>query len=307
MRLVEFRSHLQMCSSRVRVWGYKLLDRDLAESFCPTSRVNEFCTVMGRLYYDLQEHPEIYMSPLKEPCYFASEVRPENFALQFQARMREQQQATSLYLRGEMTQKRFGGIVSEWDDYLRLFERAGNQKAIGEGSVCYLWSRSAASGIASQAPDSKIIIVLMNPAERAYAQYRKSLSNGDIPHSFRQHLEACLQHSDGAFSPFHPFLEFGMYSQQVERYLACFPRRQIRLSLYEDVTRDYECWFAQTLFAFLEVDTRVAPKSHRDQAVEQAAAAEMSAQDRALLVDYYRDDILELEELIARRLCAWLR
>ena len=146
----------------------------------------------------------------------------------------------------------------------------------------------------------------MNPAERAYAQYRKSLSNGDIGHSFRTHLQACLQYPDDGFSPFHPFLEFGIYSKQVERYLACFSPEQIRLSLYEDVTRGYEGWFAQTL-AFLGVDTTFTPKWHRDQTSEQTRATEMSAQERELLVNYYMDDILELEELIGRRLGAWLR
>ena len=29
------------------------------------------------LYSYLRQHPQIYMSPVKEPCYFASEIRPE--------------------------------------------------------------------------------------------------------------------------------------------------------------------------------------------------------------------------------------
>ena len=32
------------------------------------------------LYNYLQQHPQIYMSPIKEPCYFASEICPENLA-----------------------------------------------------------------------------------------------------------------------------------------------------------------------------------------------------------------------------------
>ena len=30
------------------------------------------------LYHYLQQHPQIYMSPIKEPCYFAAEIRPDN-------------------------------------------------------------------------------------------------------------------------------------------------------------------------------------------------------------------------------------
>jgi len=31
------------------------------------------------LHHYLDQHPQIYMSPVKEPCYFASEVRLEQF------------------------------------------------------------------------------------------------------------------------------------------------------------------------------------------------------------------------------------
>jgi hypothetical protein len=35
------------------------------------------------LYHYVQQHPAIYMSPIKEPCYFASEVRTENLTTMF--------------------------------------------------------------------------------------------------------------------------------------------------------------------------------------------------------------------------------
>ena len=31
------------------------------------------------LYYYLDQHPQIYMSPIKEPCFFAPEIKPGNF------------------------------------------------------------------------------------------------------------------------------------------------------------------------------------------------------------------------------------
>jgi hypothetical protein len=123
-----------------------------------------------------------------------------------------------------MHQRRFGGIVSEWDDYLRLFQGAGDEKAVGEGSVCYLWSKSASSAIASHLPHSKIIIVLMDPAARAFAQYQNSVWDGHVHHSFREHLDECFRNPGDTFSVFHPFLEFGMYNKQVARYITDFPR-----------------------------------------------------------------------------------
>src|SRR5436853_5806169 len=74
------------------------------------------------LYHYLDQHPEVYMSPIKEPNYFSSEVRPENLSEELQERSRNDLQAVKEYLRGPMSEKRFGGMVLEWEDYLRLFQ-----------------------------------------------------------------------------------------------------------------------------------------------------------------------------------------
>lgn len=261
------------------------------------------------LYYALDQHPEIYMSPIKEPCYFSSEIRPENFVPDLQARMHAQLEASRDYIRGSMQQKRFGGIISDWDDYLRLFSGVKDETAIGEGSVCYLWSKSAPGAIASRLPDAKIIIVLMDPAERAFAQYTKSVEDGHMCHSFRKHLEASLQSSNDRFSLLHPFLEFGRYAEQLRRYLAIFPRHHLHISFYEDMVTDYNSWFGQIL-SFLEVDPNFAPDFAPDLGdLSQSGnrrAAIMRWEDRAVLVDYYREDIRQLESLLHCSLPTWL-
>jgi hypothetical protein len=37
------------------------------------------------LYHYLDQHPQIYTSPVKEPNYFAAEIRPDNLAPELQA------------------------------------------------------------------------------------------------------------------------------------------------------------------------------------------------------------------------------
>ena len=254
------------------------------------------------LYYELDRHPEIYMSPIKEPCYFSSEIRPAHFDPDLQARMEELVRLSRDYTRGDMSRKRFGGIVTDWNDYLRLFSAARNRKAIGEGSVCYLWSKSAPTAIASRLPSAKIIIVLMDPAERAFAQFRKSVQDGHVNQSFREHVEASLQYSSDKLGLLHPFLEFGNYAEQIERYLLAFPRSQIDISFYEDAVADYNRWFGRIL-SFLEVDPNFLPGLD-ERGNEQPA--EMRTEDRSLLVEYYREDIRRLEELLHRSLSAWL-
>lgn len=297
------------------------------------------------LYYDLDRHPEIYMSPLKEPCYFSLEIRPDNFEPALKPQMQIAAASTSRYLRGNMKQRRFGGIVSEWEDYLRLFSGVKHEKAIGEGSVCYLWSKSAPLRIASAIPHAKIIIVLMNPAERAFHQYLKSLSDGNVNHSFREHLDACFSDLGETLNIFHPFLAFGSYAAQVKRYLEAFPSEQIHISLYDDAMSQRETWLTG-IAEFLGVNPALVPRASEAHALhgtpkftrpsyswqhshlwrtvghlipsqikskvrqlmrKQGIPAVMNQEDRSRLISYYRDDVKQLEEIIKRDLSSWIQ
>src|ERR1700744_4238921 len=115
------------------------------------------------LYNYLGQHPQIYMSPIKEPNYFAGEMRLDNFVEEARRRIADEMHDLQEYLRGDMRQNRFGGWVSAWEDYLKLFRNVTDEIAIGEATPCYLWSETAARNIAARIPDAKIIINLRNP------------------------------------------------------------------------------------------------------------------------------------------------
>src|SRR5450755_2638835 len=80
------------------------------------------------LFQYLGQHRDIYISPTKEPNYFADEIRFEHFSDEFQQMDRDNPKSWP---------------VSEWTEYLKLFEGANGQAALGEASVCYLWSKTA--------------------------------------------------------------------------------------------------------------------------------------------------------------------
>ena len=264
------------------------------------------------LYYQLDQHPQIYMSPLKEPNYFAEEVRLHNFHPSLRALAEPGMASLRKYLDAEVLHKKFGGIITELSDYKRLFAEAHSEVAIGEGSVCYLWSRTAASSIAEIIPKARIILVLMDPAERAFHQYLKSLSDGMVSHSFSEHLELGLKdrsEPDSQLRLFNPFLAFGEYTGQVKRFLKCFPSEQLSVSLFEDTQADYDSWFAGIL-SFLEVDSNFRPSYVRVPSKPNVPAGSseplLLPKDRARLVEYYRNDIQELQGLIGRDLASWL-
>jgi hypothetical protein len=295
------------------------------------------------LFRYLDQHPQVYLSPIKEPSYFADEIRLENFTDEQQPHIRREMRDVREFLSGPMREKRFGGLVTEWDDYLKLFAAVRGETAIGEASVLYLWSPSAARNIAARIPGARILILLRDPADRAFSQYLHGVTSGLIGVSFREHVAQGMRHS-GRFDVRHPFLELGLYAQQVERYLAAFPRENVFIRLYEDY-RAQPLSMLREILRFLEVDPDVAidqSERHREARVPRSVPfghllkkfglwtgmkrliprsllplarsaalrprqnVVMSPADRALLVDYYREDILKLSALLNRDLTAWL-
>jgi hypothetical protein len=187
-------------------------------------------------------------------------------------------------------------------------------------------------------------MILRDPAEPAFSQYLHQLSVGLMRSSFREHLEKCLRNDRKRLSIFHPFLEVGLYSAQVKRYLDLFPRERIRIYWYEDAWRDMPAMLAD-LFEFLAVDSgfrsdtsrksleRRRPRwlsAHhflkkfrlwyplralvpdaliprlRAAAFRQGKSLKMDRPDREFLIGYYREDILKLSAMLDRDLSAWL-
>jgi len=230
----------------------------------------------------LEQHPDIYMSPVKEPCFFSTEVRAENFA----------------------EPAKGAGPVADWESYDALFRDAGEAKAIGEASVCYLWSASAPGNVARAIPEARILMVLRDPADRAFSQYVQGVAKGWIRCGFREHVEASLRPHDGKFRITYPLLQMGEYAGQIRRYREHFPEEQMHIRLYEDFQRD-AIGLLRGVFGFLGVDTEFQPDMSRREHVY--GDMKISAEDRRFLVEYYREGIRELEGTIGRDLSAWLR
>ncbi len=288
----------------------------------------------------LNQHPEIYMSPVKEPCYFASEIRGENISAGFRTHLRRQTRLLAKMLNEGESVKPLAWIAQDWEDYLRLFRNVRGEKAIGESSAAYLWSPTAAANIHARIPDARIVMILRDPSERAFSQYLHQVSAGLTRASFREHIERSLRDPRKQLSIYYPFLEAGLYAAQVERFLDRFPRERVRIYWYEEAWRD-PSRLLRNLFEFLEVNpsfeadttrkslerrsprfgaahyylkrfraTALIPASLREPlknvAFRSGAAIKMHPADRKFLIDYYASDIQRLSKLLDRDLSAWL-
>ncbi|WP_353686678.1 sulfotransferase [Thermodesulfovibrio sp. 3462-1] len=185
------------------------------------------------LYEYLKEHPEIYMSPVKEPHYFAKDLDYEN--------MRRDMKRTTIFIR-------------TLEEYLELFNGVKNEKAIGEASPSYLYSKVAAYEIKKFNPDAKVIMILRDPVERAYSHYLMNLRDGlTSEKDFIKEVLSDLKKPKKGWGISHLYIELGLYYEQVKRYLDTFPKDNVKILLYEDFKLNtYEV--IKDIFSFLGVE-----------------------------------------------------
>ena len=123
------------------------------------------------IYSYLKQHPQIYMSPVKEPMFFTLEGKNID-------RTEVSRQIT------------LKTAVNDIEDYQALFQGVSNEKAIGEASTAYLHCPWCAERIKQYIPDVKLIAILRDPIERAYSNYlmyvRWGLETLDFPEAVRQ-------------------------------------------------------------------------------------------------------------------------
>jgi Sulfotransferase family len=165
------------------------------------------------LYYHLRSHPQVFMSPVKEPQFFASDLAGPSAGP------------------GDRASYRFQDI----DAYRGLFSGVRGEAAVGEASVSYLYSSVAARRIAETIPDARLIAVLRNPVDRAHSNYLHLVRDGREPcRDFAAALAAEDDRRRQGWSANWHYRAKGYYGRQIARYLDVFPRERLRVYLYDD-------------------------------------------------------------------------
>jgi hypothetical protein len=282
------------------------------------------------LYHYLAQHPDVFMSPVKEPNFFALEGEKPAF-------------------RAPGADERINRwSVTDPDEYRKLYEGANGEKVLGEASPIYLYSEKAAGRIKHHVPEARLITILRNPAERAYSGFLHLLLNGrETTTDFGEALALEEERKRENWDWIWHYKSMGFYYEQLTRYLESFSQEQIKIYLYEDLERD-PAGVVRDAYGFLGVDVSFVPKpparynatgiprSRRlndllrtDNPLKSTAKLLvpkkfrrkllMNMQNKILvkppfpegerkqLVEEYREDVLKLQGLIGRDLSGWLR
>lgn len=188
----------------------------------------------------LQQHPQVYMCPVKETNFFAFEGEEINFV-------------------GGISPGYLANFVTNINDYRAQFQGVNHEIAIGEACPAYLYLPQAVERIKHYLPEVKIIIILRDPVERAYSHFLHHLRDRLVPYTdFEQAIQLESQRiADNWWWDYH-YVQVGLYYQQLTRYFANFEPQQIKITLYKDLKAD-SLAFIQDIFEFIGVERQFVP------------------------------------------------
>lgn len=274
----------------------------------------------------LIQHPEIFLSSIKEPHFFFKEKEQIEFREDFKSRISNHKS------------ERHQQFINSEAKYLELFKVEKEYKVIGEASASYLYSKAAPKAIFDFNPKAKILIILRNPVERAFSHYLMNLRMGFSSLPFKEDfLEDCEKKQKG-WGLSHLYLELGLYEKQVKRYLEQFSSSQIYIVWNDDLKRDTQqvlnqiCRFLNiSSFDFnVEKSHNTAMLPRNKQLVKRLKSLnlnrylpysivkpfksiffqsknlpKLSASDIKTIKPYFIDDVKALEVLLNKDLSAW--
>jgi hypothetical protein len=257
------------------------------------------------LYDYLDQHPEVFMSPIKEPAFFIFDGVPKS----------------------QIPENKIGQL----DMYKQLFSGVSHHKAVGDATPAYLFDERALKNIQHYVPKAKMIVVLRDPVDRAFSHFL---------HVYMKDSKTYLEDFVRGFqtTPQSRYVQMGFYSSQLKGYFDHFQPDQFKIFLFDDVKKD-SLFVAKQMFDFLEVDTHFSPnvdlqrnksgipkhallkallpyRSNLRKYIPRFLADRLkqSMLERPILpdnirkqlIETYREDILKLQSLIHRDLSAWL-
>lgn len=163
----------------------------------------------------LRQHPDVSFSEPKEPHFFNDDFSHRH--------------------------------INSMEAYLACFSHAvGNELAIGEGSVFYLYSKSAVPNIVRRWPEARFIVMLRNPVEATYSWHWQSLySFAEELTDFEQAWRAQQDRLAGKRLPkgnrVREALHYGplfCYAEQLQRVFGAVPSAQVKIVLFDDFKND---------------------------------------------------------------------
>ncbi len=278
------------------------------------------------IYHYLRQHPDIFLSDIqKEGRYFSQMAGNFN---------------------GPGDKHIDKSITKNVEDYSSLFNGYNNQKAIGDISPEYLYLHEKSIPLIKQTLDKevKIIMILRSPVERAFSSFNHYKRDKREFLTFEEALEKEDERRQNNWIWAWQYKNSGLYYQQVKAFIENF--KNVKVLIFEDfndfpnrilkeicefieVNPDFEfdtsykynvsgdpknavLYKLETSRGLVNFVKKLVPKKlivtikKNWSGEKQMVKTAMNPETRKQLIDFFREDILKLQELLKRDLSRWL-
>ncbi len=282
------------------------------------------------LYHYCRQHPQIFMSRLKEPRFFIYDGVDPGYG-------------------GPGAAEAYRNAIRDYDRYRALFAGARDERVVGEATGGYFYAPQACARIRARLPDAKLIAVLRQPVDRSYSDYQQRvlLRIESAPSFSAAWADHDRRRRENWFFGTYRFRS--TYYPHLKRYLDAFGPDRFKIFLFEDLIQRPDDMI-RSIWRFLEVDDTVRPDLTRryndgnilenpvvralwngtaplrklitpvlpvwargyafnalaSVAAKRGKAKPLPPEERDALTESCREDIQRVQDLIGRDLSAWL-
>jgi hypothetical protein len=185
------------------------------------------------LHKYLEQHPDIFMSKVKEPRFLSSQVNP-------------------FPLNGPGDHKVEAWYVKKYDEYVKLFEGAESFPVVGESSADTLYFHKGTIPVIKQyLGDPKIVIMLRNPVKRAFSAYQHLVRDLREDLSFEDGLKEEPNRIRNNWELIYHYTAVSLYHDSVKAFMDNFS--SVKVILTEDQEKRPQ-QVLRDIFRFLDVD-----------------------------------------------------
>lgn len=186
----------------------------------------------------LRSHPSLRVCDHKSPNFFVSDREQPVWETQA-ARLMAQQ------------------WTRDSEEYLAMFAGARPEQVLLEASPVYMQALGVAQRIHSVSPQAKIVAILRDPAERAFAHYLGRRRDGIEPaETFEDWLEGMRDVPLPDDVSFGHYVGCGRYAHFLDQYFEVFGKDRVLLLFHDDFVATPDALVAQ-LLTFIGVDATV--------------------------------------------------
>jgi hypothetical protein len=198
----------------------------------------------------------------------------------------------------------FAGPV-DYEEFHKHYPTLAPSTIAGDCTPSYIYYEPAAERIWQYNPKIKLLVLLRNPVERAFAHWNMQRFKGREPLDFFDAVreeKTRIAGAPPAEARRFAYVNRGFYARQLERLFKFFPREQVKVVKFEEFKNEQRETLV-SIFSFLGLKpARSVPNKDRNVVPYERV---MNWEERIFLYNLFADDIAKLEQMLAWDCAGW--